>query len=114
MAGINAVSGTILTEIEDIRQSIAKILTTPIGTRVMRRDFGSNLFDLIDSPASPTGGIQVVAAAAHAVAIWEKRVDMQSASLTAGLDGKAILRTVCQVKASGLTITADVPLSGAS
>ena len=32
-----------------LNQSIADILTTPIGTRVMRPDYGSNIPRLIDS-----------------------------------------------------------------
>lgn len=57
-----------------LRQSIADILTTPLGSRVMRRDYGSRLFELIDRPV--TGGLiaDVVAATAEAIRRWEPRV----------------------------------------
>ena len=33
-----------------LRQSVFDILQTPTGSRVMRRDYGSTLFTLIDQP----------------------------------------------------------------
>lgn len=112
MAGIDAVSGNTLDELADIRQSVARIVTTPIGSRVMRRTFGSHLFDLVDAPGSPLGAMRVIAAAADGIARWEKRVVMKSGRLTVGLDGRATLSTVLAVRASGLTITADVAVGG--
>ncbi|NBO96416.1 MAG: phage baseplate protein, partial [Betaproteobacteria bacterium] len=41
MLGINAQTGQPLAGIDHLRQSIRDILTTRIGTRVMRRDYGS-------------------------------------------------------------------------
>ncbi|HVI51506.1 MAG TPA: GPW/gp25 family protein [Candidatus Sulfotelmatobacter sp.] len=114
MAGMDAVSGKTLDELADIRQSISDIVGTPVGTRVMRRAYGSHLFDLVDSPGSPEGALQVVAAAADAIARFEKRVVMQSANLTVSYSGEAVLRTTCKVKASGLTITADTKIAGAA
>lgn len=37
------------TELDHIRQSVQDILTTPIGTRIMRREYGSLIYQLIDS-----------------------------------------------------------------
>lgn len=112
MAGIDAVSGTILDELADIRQSITDIITTPVGTRVMRRDYGSHVFDLIDAPGTDLGAIRMIAAAADAIARWEKRVRMVSARLSVSLDGGATLSIACVVKASGLRITADARIAG--
>lgn len=111
MASIHAVSGQVLDELADIRQSIADIVTTPVGTRVMRRDYGSHVFDLIDAPGSELGSLRIAAAAADAIARWEKRVVMKSARLRVGLNGAAVLTIACVVRASGLTVTADAPLT---
>lgn len=54
-------------------QSIATILTTPIGTRVMRREFGSELMDLVDRPMTPEVVLALYAATAYAVERWEPR-----------------------------------------
>lgn len=112
MAGIDAVKGTVLDELADIRQSISDIITTPVGSRVMRRAYGSHVFDLIDAPGTDLGAIRMVAAAADAIARWEPRVRMKSARLVAALDGSAVLTVACVVKASGLTITADSRIAG--
>ena len=48
--GMNADTGRTLSETAHILQSVRNILTTPIGTRVMRRDYGSEIFSLIDQP----------------------------------------------------------------
>ncbi|MCV6588938.1 MAG: hypothetical protein OIF57_07920 [Marinobacterium sp.] len=52
MQGMDSVTGKPLADMAHIRQSITNILTTPIGTRVMRRDYGSVLPDLIDRPTA--------------------------------------------------------------
>lgn len=43
MTGMSATTGRALTEREHLAQSIADILTTPLNTRIMRRDYGSLL-----------------------------------------------------------------------
>ncbi|MBJ3641459.1 baseplate assembly protein, partial [Salmonella enterica subsp. enterica serovar Weltevreden] len=45
-SGMNASSGHAITDNEHIAQSIGDILLTPIGSRVMRRAYGSQLFNL--------------------------------------------------------------------
>ena len=47
---MNINTGKTISEIAHIKQSIANILTTPIGSRIMRRNYGSRLFKKIDSP----------------------------------------------------------------
>jgi len=51
MNGIHAVTGRSLAGLGHLNQSIRDILTTPIGSRVMRRQYGSRLFDLMFSIA---------------------------------------------------------------
>lgn len=71
--GISAGVGTVLTDWAHVQQSIATILTTPLGSRVMRRDFGSNLFDLIDAKMVQKNVLAVYSASALAIARWEPR-----------------------------------------
>nr|VFK47168.1 MAG: hypothetical protein BECKTC1821D_GA0114238_104214 [Candidatus Kentron sp. TC] len=40
MAGMSAFTGKHFSDIAHLRQSITDILTTPIGSRVMRREYG--------------------------------------------------------------------------
>ena len=60
--------------IAHLRQSIRDILTTPVGTRVMRRDYGSGLFDLIDGPLDGERIARIYAATAAALRKWEPRL----------------------------------------
>jgi phage baseplate assembly protein W len=73
-AGLNKNTGKTLTGLEHIRQSVADILTTPVGSRVMRREYGALVFDLIDRPLSGGLLLQVYAAAYIALRRWEPRI----------------------------------------
>lgn len=79
--GLNATTGQQLADLEHIRQSLRKILTTPIGSRIMRRDFGSLIPDLIDKPLNGKTYMQVMAASVMAVSAWEPRVELNSVTL---------------------------------
>lgn len=59
-----------------LRQSIAEILSTPIGSRVMRRDFGSLLPALIDQPGNAATAARLASAAASALMRWEPRIGL--------------------------------------
>ncbi|MCX9095259.1 GPW/gp25 family protein [Providencia rettgeri] len=67
-----------LTDSEHIRQSIADILRTPIGSRVMRRQYGSLLYDLIDQPQNPALRLKIMSACYMALMQWEPRVRLQA------------------------------------
>lgn len=72
-SGVNRIDGHALSDFAHVEQSISVILTTPIGSRVMRREFGSELFDLIDRPMTDQVILSVYAAAVIAIAKWEPR-----------------------------------------
>ena len=66
-----------------IRQSIADIVTTPIGTRVMRPEYGSKLPRLIDRPVTQSWKLEVYAAVADALRQWEPRVTVERVQIDA-------------------------------
>ena len=74
MQGMDRISGRPLGGDGHLRQSIVDILTTPIGSRVMRRDYGSLLFDLIDQPDNARTRLRLFAAIAVALGKWEPRI----------------------------------------
>ena len=76
--GLNAANGEPLNDWDHVQQSIRKILMTPICARVMRRDFGSELPDLIDAKMTRRNILAVYSAAAAAIAKWEPRFRMTS------------------------------------
>ena len=84
MIGINRNTGTALSDNAHLAQSITDILSTPIGTRIMRRDYGSMLFDLIDQPLNAITRALVFAATALALKIWEPRIRITRVALSSG------------------------------
>jgi uncharacterized protein len=79
--GTHARTGEALSDWQSVEQSIRKILTTPIGARVMRRTFGSDLPDLVDRKMIPANILKVYSAAASAILKWEPRFRMTAGRL---------------------------------
>lgn len=84
MAGMSRTTGKPLDGIEHLRQSIADILGTPLGSRVMRRDYGSQLPDLIDMPDNGATRVRLYAATAGALMKWEPRLRLSRVRLFSG------------------------------
>jgi len=81
MIGMDAATGRTIEGDAHLAQSIRDILATPIGSRVMRRDYGSRLPDLIDAPITGETIALVYAATAEALARWEPRLTLLSMAL---------------------------------
>lgn len=81
MNGTNAQTGKLLSGLNHVKQSVADILTTPLNTRVMRRDYGSALFDLIDKPLNSETKLDIIAATAEALTRWESRFLLERVTL---------------------------------
>ncbi|MBD8699045.1 GPW/gp25 family protein [Sphingomonas sp. CFBP 13714] len=78
MIGMSAVTGKPLEGLDHLRQSIADILSTPIGTRVGQREYGSLLAELVDQPMNAVGRMRLMAATALAIQRWEPRVTLSA------------------------------------
>ncbi len=87
MPGMSNQTGRALEGIDHVRQSVRDILTTPIGTRVMRREYGSRLFELLDAPLTPGTLTEIYAAAAEALARWEPRLRVERIRATPAQGG---------------------------
>jgi len=83
MSGLRASDATSLSPVNDdyIRQSVADVLTTPIGSRVMRRDYGSYIPELIDQPLNEITRLKILGATAMALMRWHRRSRLKSAQL---------------------------------
>lgn len=91
MSGMNASTGRALGTDEHIRQSIRDILTTPVGSRVMRREYGSLVPDLIDHPGNAANRLRLMSATVMAILRWEPRVALSRASLAIYAAGNATI-----------------------
>jgi len=72
--GLDMTNGRAVSGLDHLRQSVRDILITPIGSRVMRRDYGSGLADLIDQNLTPLTLAQIYAASVDALRKWEPRL----------------------------------------
>lgn len=91
MRGMNASTGKELEGIEHLKQSITDILTTPIGSRIMRREYGSRLFELVDKPINRELTLEIYAATAEALEKWEKRFKLEKVKIAEVKEGKMTL-----------------------
>ena len=84
-------NGGAISGFEHLKQSIVDILTTPKGTRVMRRDYGSDLFALLDGPVSPDRLVDFHAAVAEALDRWEPRFKLRRVDIVNATPGHVVL-----------------------
>ncbi|MGN7444725.1 GPW/gp25 family protein [Pseudomonas lactis] len=73
---MNCDTGSAISTVEHIGQSISDILTTRLGTRVMRREYGNLLPELVDQPFNDATRLRVYAASVMAIMRWEPRVSL--------------------------------------
>lgn len=91
MRGMNASTGKELEGIEHLKQSIIDILTTPIGSRVMRREYGSRLFELVDRPINRDFTLEIFSATAEALGKFERRFKLEKVKIAEVKEGKMTL-----------------------
>lgn len=103
-----------------IAQSVADIVTTPLGSRVMRRDYGCLLPLLLDQPDNPATQIRITAAVAGALMRWEPRVRLMRLGLARDAErpGHAELQLRGQIVVEPLRrplpLSLTIPLRGAA
>lgn len=98
MLGMNATNGAVLSGQEHLKQSVRDILMTPLGSRVMRREYGSKLFELIDQPWSDGLKLELYAATAEALARYEPRLQLERVQANALPTGQIILQLTGKIK----------------
>ena len=67
-------TGKAIGELAHLLQSVGDILTTPIGSRVMRHEYGSQVPMLVDQPDNQITQLRLLSAAASALMRWEPRL----------------------------------------
>ena len=107
MQGMNRNTGQPLSGIDHLRQSIIDILTTPVGSRVMRRDYGSRLYELVDAPMNRATLVDIYAATAEALLQWEPRLALKRVCVSEITVGKVILFLEADYLPTGKTMTLE-------
>lgn len=108
---MNRETGASIDLVEHIAQSITDILTTRFGTRVMRREYGSLLPELVDQPFNEFTRLQVYAAIVMALMRWEPRISMSRVQLLgATLQGQSTLDLEGSIVDTNEPLSLSVPL----
>ena len=84
--GMSRTMGALLSPDDHLKQSIYDVLMTPIGSRLLRRDYGSLIPFLIDQPVNPATKLKMMAAIATALIKWEPRVKVRQVQLSMNAD----------------------------
>ena len=87
MIGVDARTGKPLGGEDHLRQSVRDILSTPLGSRIARRDYGSLIPELIDQPMNALGRMRLIAATALALARWEPRIRVTAVAVQPAATG---------------------------
>lgn len=107
MQGMNVRTGRRVSGVEHLRQSIINILSTPLGTRIYRREYGSRLFALLDQPMNQAWQVEIYAAVAEALNRWEPRLALQQVEVHKQQDGRVLIDVTGEYLLDGQSITID-------
>ena len=92
MIGMDRRTGAPLSGLDHLRQSIEDILTTPIGSRRMRPEYGSRLRRYVDLPVNDGWKSAVQAEVARALGRWEPRFRLERVRVAAVVDGQITMQ----------------------
>ena len=120
MIGTHQNTGKTLSGLDHLRQSLTRLLTTPIGSRVMRRQYGAYGFELLDHPGNNANRLKLYAATVDAILRFEPRLlpikiellesDAQSGQFELSLEGFAT--TDIGDIGAGSSMQLAIPLGG--
>lgn len=92
MIGMDRRTGQPISGLAHLRQSIEDILSTPLGSRRMRPDYGSKIRRFVDLPVNDGWKSAVQAEVARALSRWEPRLRLERVRVTAVLNGQVTLQ----------------------
>ncbi|MFJ4111467.1 GPW/gp25 family protein [Pseudomonas sp. NPDC089758] len=92
MIGMDRRTGKPLSGLAHLRQSIEDILTTPIGSRRMRPEYGSSMRRYVDLPVNEGWKSAVQAEVARALGRWEPRLRLERVKVVSVVGGQITLQ----------------------
>lgn len=92
MIGMDRETGQPISGLAHLRQSIGDILSTPLGSRRERPEYGSGIRRFVDLPVNEGWKGAVQAEAARAIRLYEPRVDLENVQVIAVVGGEITFR----------------------
>lgn len=121
MIGMDRTTGKAIADDAHLAQSLGDLFSTPIGTRTMRRDYGSMLPLLVDQPLNRATAILFYAATALAIARFEPRIALTRVAIAGGDLGAAAGQVAITIEGTRTDVpgptsltTLTIPLRSAS
>lgn len=108
MSGLSRQTAQTIDDADHLSQSIMDILSTRIGTRVMRRDYGSDLPSIIDQPMNGETMVDLFQATAEALDKWEPRFKLTRVEIPAAVAGNVSLLLTGDTNYAAIQIAATV------
>lgn len=108
--GMSSASGAAVEGESHLKQSIADILLTPVGSRLMRREYGSAIFSLLDQPDNEVTRLRLISAAVIALWKWEPRITPTQITFESAAQGARTMTISAQRSDSLSAITTDITI----
>ena len=108
MSGLGHITARVLSAEAHLVQSIGDVLSTPRGSRVMRRAYGSDLPRLLDAPMNGATRVDLFAATAEALELWEPRFELTRVQTGAAQAGRLSLTLTGNVEALEKVVEIEV------
>ncbi|AYA02337.1 baseplate assembly protein [Acinetobacter sp. WCHAc010034] len=103
-------SGTELSELDHIRQSLEDLISTPIGSRLMRREYGTQVANLLDQPTSEALYLKCYSTIYSAILRWEPRIQISQLYISEVNQGQTVLNLEGTIVQSGQSLNMNIPL----
>lgn len=104
MIGVDRHTGQPISGIKHLRQSIADILGTPLGSRRHRMEYGSKLRRFVDLPVNEGWKSAVQAEVARALGRWEPRLKLEQVRVISVIGGRINLQIVGKYLGDSVTL----------
>lgn len=94
--------------IEKVKMSISQILGTRLGSRVIDRDWGSDLREIVFEPIGEATATRLRLAVSEAIERLERRVQLISVSVSLERAREGILETSVRFRIAGTQLTGNL------
>lgn len=81
---VNVHTGEPVHDLQHFIQCAADVVSTTIGTRVMRRHYGSGPASMVDAPDNASTRLRMVSGAATALLKWDNRLQLNRVQVAGG------------------------------
>ena len=107
MIGTDPTTGQTAQGIAHLKIRVRDILTTRIGERVMRREYGSRLPELVDQPVNKGWLVEAYSAVAEALDRWEPELRLIRTRTESVDQNQVTLSIICEYLPEGRIVTLE-------